>query len=456
MRVNAVCVICVICGPGPSAALDQLRNLHIICVVDPAGLEPVPESARTQPAFDLFLIFLAANVVATTLQTGAVLGARYGSSQALLLVVSGAVLGAALVAALAPVGSRFGVPSMIAARAALGYRGAALVAALLYVTNFAWIAVNNTIAASVCAEVFGGSASTRIWSAALGVFATAVVARGPHAVGRADRVGVPVMAIAGAIFTWAALARAPAATIAMTPANPPSLWWGLDVVIGYQVSWLLMFADYSRYTRSARASATAVFAGLLLPALWLMLVGWTLARVASSEDPGTMLAAAGIGWWAALLVALATVTTNFVNIYLSSLAWRTLMPNSSGPRAVWTIGLIGTALGLISTVWLTRFADMMLILGSILVPVGGVFLAHFVVLRRHIDIDAIYRREQLPAFSLAGMSAWILGFVVYRMAAPIGATLPALATSVVAYVVLAQVEKRSRKRETTEAQSSVQ
>ena len=25
---------------------------------------------------------------------------------------------------------------------------------------------------------------------------------------------------------------------------------GLDVVIGYQVSWILMFADYSRYTRS--------------------------------------------------------------------------------------------------------------------------------------------------------------------------------------------------------------
>jgi nucleobase:cation symporter-1, NCS1 family len=404
--------------------------------VDPAGLEPVPESARTQPAFDLFLIFAAANVVATTLQTGAVLGARYGSSDAIVLVVGGAVLGAAFVAVLAPVGSRFGVPSMIAARAALGHRGAALVAGLLYLTNFAWIAINNTIAASVCAEVFGGSSSALLWSAALGIFATAVVARGPRAVGRADRLAVPLMAIAGAIFTWAAINRAPAASVAAAPVDQPSLWWGLDVVIGYQVSWLLMFADYSRYTRSARASASAVFAGLLLPALWLMLVGWTLARVAASEDPGTMLAAAGVGWWAALLVALATVTTNFVNIYLSSLAWRTLVPNSSSTRAVWTIGLIGTALGLVSSVWLTRFADLMLILGSVLVPVGGVFLAHFVVLRRPVDIDIVYRPERLPAFNLAGMLAWGLGFMVYRLAAPIGATLPALATSVVVYIAL--------------------
>ena len=55
-------------------------------------------------------------------------------------------------AALAVVGPRLGVPSVIAARAALGMRGAGLVAALLYVTNFAWIAVNNVIAASVGAQ----------------------------------------------------------------------------------------------------------------------------------------------------------------------------------------------------------------------------------------------------------------------------------------------------------------
>ena len=120
--------------------------------MDAADLSPVPESQRTQPAFDLFLIFAAANVVATTLQTGAVLGARYGRGDVVVLVVAGACFGALLVALLAPVGSRTGVPSMIAARAALGYRGAQFVSGLLYLTNFAWIAVNNTIAASVCAS----------------------------------------------------------------------------------------------------------------------------------------------------------------------------------------------------------------------------------------------------------------------------------------------------------------
>lgn len=408
--------------------------------MDAASLSPVPESERSQSPFDLFLIFFAANVVATTMQTGAALGLRYGQGQAIAIALPGAVFGALLVAVLAPVGSRSGVPSMIAARAPLGYRGAQIVSGLLYLTNFAWIAINNQIAASACAQVLGGPGSARIWAGILGVAAVLVVARGPRAVGYADRIAVPMMAIAGAILTYAVFDRATAAPYAPDAhyaPYAPSAFWGLDVVIGYQVSWLLMFADYSRYTRSGRAAATAVFAGLAVPALWLLPVGWSLARMAGSDDPGTMLEAAGVGWWTAALITLASVTTNFVNIYLSSLAWRTLAPRSTSAGSVWTIGLIGTALGLISSGWLTRFAELMVLLGSILVPVGGVFLAHFVVLKKPIDIARVYDHASLPAINTAGIAAWVAGFIVYKLAAPIGATLPALATSMVVYALLA-------------------
>lgn len=405
--------------------------------MEAADLSPVPESARTQPAFDLFLIFAAANVVATTMQTGAVLGRSYSDTNALFVVVSGAVFGALLVALLAPVGSRSGVPSMIAARAPLGLYGARVVAALLYLTNFAWIAVNNTIAASVCAQVLGGGKwSARYWAAALGVAATLIVAKGPRAVGLADRIAVPMMAVAGGVLTWSAFSLPAPAPPADSSASAPAMLWGLDVVIGYQVSWLLMFADYSRYTRSGSKAATAVFAGLALPALWLMPLGWTLARIAGSDDPGTMLTAAGVGWWTAALVALATVTTNFVNIYLSSLAWRTLVPQTTSAASVWTIGLIGTALGLASSVWLDRFAELMVLIGSVLIPVGGIFLAHFVVLKKPIDLARIYDVAHLRAFNTAGILAWLAGFAVYKLAAPIGATLPALGTSIVTYLAL--------------------
>lgn len=414
--------------------------------MDAADLSPVPEAQRTQPAFDLFLIFIAANVVATTLQTGAVLGSRLGGSYAWLVTLAGAAFGALLVALLAPVGSRWGVPSMIAARAPLGLRGGQLVSGLLFVTNFAWIAVNNQIAASACAQVAGGPGTLLLWSGALGIASTAIVAAGPRAVGFADRFAVPVMAIAGAFLTYAAFTHSGSLERLepMEPLEPrvSSVLWGLDVVIGYQVSWLLMFADYSRYTRSGRAAGMAVWAGLTLPAFWLMPLGFTLAGIAASSDPGAMLASIGQGWWTAALITLASVTTNFVNIYMSSLAWRTLSKGATSVWSVWTIGLIGTALGLMSTVWLTRFADLMVMLGSVLVPVGGVFLAHFVLLKRPVALDVVYDSTRLPAFNTPGIAAWLAGFVVYKLAAPIGATLPALAATILVYAVLARATGR--------------
>jgi purine-cytosine permease-like protein len=78
-------------------------------------------------------------------------------------------------------------------------------------------------------------------------------------------------------------------------------------------------------------------------------------------------------------------------------------------------------------------------IGAVLVPVGGVFLAHFVFLRRPIDIDVLYDRLRVPAISVAGVTAWLIGFAVYQLAAPIGATLPALSTAIVVYSVLHRI-----------------
>lgn len=408
-----------------------------------ADLTPVEPGAQTQSPWDLFLIFSSANVVATTLQVGASLGSVSSPGTMGVVVALGAAIGATLVAVLAPVGSRLGVPSMVAARAPLGHRGANAVATVLFVTNFAWIAVNNVIAASVCARLLPLPLDDRAWALVLGVLSTVVVARGPEAVRRADRWAVPLMGVAGAVLTWAVLGLgdSDAATAATLPAGPVATPLLLDVVIGYQVSWLLMFADYSRFTRSGRASGWAVFLGLALTAAWLMPLGWRLARHAGSADPGAMLAAADVGMLAALLITLATLTTNFVNIYLSSLAWRSVMPSVPDGAAVWTVGLIGTALGFASGAWLDRFAGFMTVVGSLLVPVGGVLIAHFVVARRPTTVADLYDAAgPLRGIRWPGLLAWAGGIATYYslplIAPAAGATVPSLLVAVILTLTL--------------------
>ena len=405
-----------------------------------ADIRPVTPEEQTQSSFDLFLIYIGANIVATTFQVGASLAESFSVSAAMSLVLAGSIAGAALVAALAPVGPRLRAPSMIVSRAALGVRGAALVAAVLYVSNFAWIAINNVIAASALAHVWGGAAAQTPWAFALGVLATFCVARGPRAVALADRVAVPLLLVVAVVFTAACLK---ASSVSLPPPTGQLTWLrGLDVVIAYQVSWILMFADYSRYTKSVRGSVAAVFAGLALTSLWMMPLGVLAARAAGSSDPGAMVDAVGLGALGAILLALATVTTNFVNIYTSSLAWKSLLPNTSDRAVVWSIGLIGTALGALPGLWLEQYTGFMVILGTLLVPVGGVLIAHFYMQRfdpatvASLLTDLYDTSGRLAGFAVPGCIAWAAGAFVYVSASSIGGTLPSLVVSVSVYAVL--------------------
>jgi len=409
--------------------------------VNAADIAPVRSDAQTQSSADLFLIFVGANVVATTFQVGASLAASFSLRASMLLIGVGSVAGAALVAALAPIGSRLRVPSVIAARPALGMQGAGVVAALLYGSNFAWIALNNVIAASAMSRVAGTTAwlgttgSQTLWAISLGVLATVVVWRGPAAVARADRIAVPLLAVVAILLTVACVRAADN----LGPAPLPTMSWsrGLDVVIGYQVSWILMFADYSRYTRSPRGSAVAVFLGLALTSIWMMPLGAISARAAGSTDPGTMLAAVGLGAAGAVLLAVATLTTNFVNIYMSALAWKSLFPAARDAAVVWTIGLIGTALSAIPGVWLERYTSFMVALGAVLVPVGGVLVAHYYLGRDTMSeslIAELYDGSgRFRGVNAAGMLAWSAGAAVFFAAGSIGGTLPALVTSIAVY-----------------------
>jgi NCS1 family nucleobase:cation symporter-1 len=407
--------------------------------VNAADIGPIALADRRQSPFDLFLIFACANVVATTFQTGASLVPAFDLGSALTLVAIGAVGGSLLIAVLSALGPRLGVPSVVAARAALGTTGAGLVACLLYITNFAWIAVNNVIAASACATVAGGPRSERAWAVGLGILSTLIVAGGPRLVARADRLAVPLLAIVGVVLTAACL-RLPTGVM-WTPGTGRVSWpAGLDIVIGYQVSWILMFADYSRYTASPRKAGAAVFLGLALTSLWLMPLGAMAARAAGSSSPGAMLQVLGLGMSGAILMAVATVTTNFVNIYMSSLALRSLLPKAGDQATVWSTGLLGAALSAFSGAWLERYAGFMLLLGGTLVPIGGVLLARFYLIRSEVRVEALYNRSgefsRHRGFDLVGLTAWAAGAATYYLARGVGATLPSLVVAVATYLAL--------------------
>ena len=230
-------------------------------------LGPVPHERRTASVLDVLLVFAGANIVTTTLVTGGSVGNAFSWPRTVLVIVIGTLAGVALLALLARLGPRFGLPTMVLLRQPFGDRGAEAISFLLLITNFAWIALNNVIAARAMAGIVPGSA--RLWSVLVGAVAVVVTLFGPRAMAIFNRGAVPLLLIVGIALTVAIVGGGSGKLDGPGDASL-GLLAGLDVVIGYQVSWSLMFADYTRFQRAEGGAATAVFLGLALSSLWLI------------------------------------------------------------------------------------------------------------------------------------------------------------------------------------------
>ena len=384
-------------------------------------------------------------MVATTFITGATVKAGLSFKDALLVITLGSVIGGLLVGLLAPVGSRWGVPSIIALRAPLGRPGAALVAFILYVMNFAWIALNNVVAASVTEAIFP-SLNLRVLAVILGVAATLIVAGGPRLVALANRAAVPLMVVSGAFLAYLALGALKSVPDTLPPVALP-MWLALDLVIAYPVSWILMFADYSRYSASPFKSGVAVITSLWITSILGMSLGALLCAVSGSSDPGAMLAAVGSPILGALLLAVATITTNFVNIYLSALALRSLVPRIKDGPAILVTGFIGAALSVLSKEWIDGYSSFMGTLGMILVPLGGVALAQFFPHPEDIEPRRLYEAEgRFAQPGWAGLISWAAGAFVYWKFQATGSTLPAVFVSFALFAALRRLKASSSYR----------
>ena len=73
-------------------------------------------------------------------------------------------------------------------------------------------------------------------------------------------------------------------------------------------------------------------------------------------------------------------------------------------------------------------------------PVGGILLAHNFVLGRRVVVDELYNRRGRYArhagWSIAGLTAWIVGAVVFYGSSAFGGVLPSLVATILVYAVV--------------------
>jgi NCS1 family nucleobase:cation symporter-1 len=412
----------------------------------PWGVQPTAPRVRRLRGLDLFVLWGDLGIGLLVLVTGALLVPALSLRQALGAIVVGSILGCIPLALVGLAGAREGLPGMVLLRPTLGIRGSYLPTVLNVAQLIGWTAFELWVMALVAAEVSGpilGIESFYVWLGVAAAVCLLLSLGGPILVVRRwmERFGVWVLLAAAGWITVRLLATADLGGLWSGPGAGgfPSFWPAVDLVIAMPVSWIPLVADYNRFARPGARAAAGTYLGYLAANVWFYALGALLIvgpladqdLVVSGPAPAVLAAGiAAVAGTALVPVVLLVGETDeaFADIYSAAVSSQNMAPRLNQRLGVVAVTAIGVGLA----AWLFRlpgggtetFEFFLFLIGSVFVPLFGVFLADYFVLRRRspyraaalFDPHGPYR--YLGGFNPAAIAAWVLGFAVYHWIAP--------------------------------------
>jgi nucleobase:cation symporter-1, NCS1 family len=404
------------------------------------GVRPVPPEHRRLGGLDYAVLWGDLSIGLLVMLTGTLLVPSLGLPLALLAILVGTLLGCIPLALVGLAGAREGVPGMVLFRPVLGLRGSYLPSVLNIVQLIGWTAFELWVMALVAdrmSERLLGFSSYGLWLGVVAVVCIALALGGPVLVVRRwlERFGVWVVAAVALWITIRLLATADLGALWSRPGRggfPGHFWLAVDLVIVMPVSWLPLVADYSRFARSGRGSAVGTYVGYAIGNLWLYALGALIvlgSGLPGAGAPGLADAIATLAGGGVVLLMLLVGETDeaFADIYSAAVSSQNLSPRIPQRAAVVAVGAAGVAVA----AWLANrpeagileYEFFLFLLGSVFVPLFGLFVADYFVLRnRGHDAAALFGEDgrSLPAARLRALVPWIAGFLLYQWSVPTG------------------------------------
>src|SRR6266536_73138 len=403
------------------------------------GIRPVPPEHRRLSGFDFGVLWADLAIGLLVLLTGALLVPSLGLPRALLAIAVGSVIGCIPLALVGLAGAREGVPGMVLFRPVLGVRGSYLPSVLNIAQLVGWTGFElwamALIADQMSRRLFHHS-SYWPWLAVAAMVCTALALGGPILVIRQwlEKFGAWVVAAVGAWITIRVLTTAHLGAIwhrAGTGGYPGGFWLAVDLVIAMPVSWLPLAADYNRFARRGVRSAAGTFWGYAVGNFWFYALGALLVLGAGLSDVtpsglGQAIAALAGGWIVLLALLVGETDEAFADIYSAAVSSQNLQARINQRGAIVGISVAGAALavwlGLRPHVAVGTYESFLFLLGSVFVPLFGVFVADYFVLGhqgrltsdmfdRDVRDDGVTRRRRV---NVAAFSSWVIGFMIYQ------------------------------------------
>jgi NCS1 family nucleobase:cation symporter-1 len=390
------------------------------------GIQPVPSARRGLGGIDLAVLWGDLSVGLLVLVTGALLVPALGLPRALLAIGIGSVIGCLPLALMALAGEREGVPTMVLFRPVLGLRGSFLPSGLNLLQLVGWTAVEFWAMASVA-----NVASRRVadfdayhaWLVLVAVVCTVLAIGGPILVVRAwlERFGIYILLGSAVWISFRVLTVGDLGPIWHGSASGGlPFWLAVDLVIAMPVSWLSVAADYNRFARPGSHGVAGTYLGYVAGNAWFYALGalLVLATGATADVLGIGTSVAAVAGGSVLLVALLVGESDnaFADIYSAAVSAQNVIPRIPQRAMSLAVGALGFVLALALS--MDRYEFFLLLIGSVFVPLFGVFAADYFVRHRGRYTEAeMFARTGVRWIALV---PWAAGFALFHWSVPTG------------------------------------
>ena len=377
-------------------------------VVEQYTIRPIPPDRRFGTARGLFPFWFTANSSAFTVVLGAV-GIEFGLGvvPTIIAIVAGAVVGGVFMAYHSAQGPKLGLTQLIQTRAQFGFFGALLPNFLIWLIFLGYIVGENVLAGQALEGLLH---ITFAEGTVIACFATwLVVFYGYRIMHSFNRVVAVLSLILFAALLVRLVQHAGQASHLDLGSFSFKAWLAFfSINVSGQVGWAPYVSDYSRYlpaSTSIRRSFWYTYLGSVSSAVIFATLGALAGALAlNSIEGNTVGYLAGLVphtvWPATIVLLLAIVAGNAINLYSPLLTGVALSSKDGGAAPGATVRGIGTAVimaitGYLATVvsvnFVTDVSNFISFLLYIVVPWSAINLVDYYVIRRgNYNVRAVF------------------------------------------------------------------
>ena len=325
-------------------------------------------------------------------------------------LVVGTVIGTAMVSVSAIPGAETGAPAMVLLRGLFGARPSWLPTVLNIVQLLGWTTFELVTISTAMQQIVSGP--PRWMWVLIGGALTTLLALRPLGWIRVLRRYVTAAVMIVMIYLLVQLLRHPLPSFGH--GSWGTFWLSVDGVVSVAVSWVPVAADYSRHSTSVRATVIGSFVGYSITQMVCYAIGMiALVTVAAGDSDhvfGSLLAIP-LGTLAFGILAIREVDQSFVDAYSAAISVQNIRPRWDRRVLAVAVGTLATVLTLALSI--DDYYNFLVLLGSVFVPLLGVFAVdYFVISRRNWDLGERSRPRWLM------ITPWVAGFVAYQLINP--------------------------------------